>query len=150
MNFIIGLISIFWLNAFGLHPNSGNTSLWDELGDHPLDLELKACVDENQGTSSTTICLIESYEKWEIALNEVYQKLRKGTLLDQASKDVLKNAEIEWIKFKDLEFGFIELKYKGIEGTMYNQIIAAEKLRVIRHRTIELEGYFNTLSADRD
>ena len=139
------------IQAPNIQVSAQNTpSLWDELGDHPLDKGLRQCVDENGGTAGTTQCLLDYYEAWDKALNVVYQKIMATKVFDAESKKQLKTAEINWIKYKEAEYAFIEMQYRDSDGTMYPQIMAAEKVRIVRHRTIVLESYLDAMTAERE
>lgn len=125
-------------------------SFWDELGDHPLDVELKNCVDENPGSSGVRTCLAESLERWEEELSRIIRLLDESQFLDSASLKQIKTSQLNWGKFKETEFAFIEAQYAGEKGTMYERIITQEKLIVVRHRTLELTGYYQVLAAERE
>lgn len=123
-------------------------SLWDELGDHPLDKSLRSCVDGNAGDLGTRNCLKESLTSWkeEVAkwANAIGTQLLRGP-----AAEAFKDSQTAWDTYKEKEFKFIEMKYEGMSGTMYQKRMSLEKVTLVRHRGLELYGYQQALNVER-
>lgn len=123
-------------------------SLWDELGDHPLDKSLKSCVDENAGDMGTRNCLKKSLDAWkeEVAkwANAIGNQLLRGP-----AAEAFKASQTAWDAYKTTEFKFIEMKYEGMSGTMYQKRMNLEKVTLVRHRGLELYAYQQALNVER-
>lgn len=57
----------------------------------------------------------QAYSLWE-ELNIKYNNLMSG--LSPADKQVLRNAQRQWVAFRDAEFEAIDALYNGKDGTM--------------------------------
>lgn len=123
-------------------------SFWDELGDHPLDKKLKACVDENAGDMGTRNCLKQSLASWNEEVAKWSDAIRNQLLRGPAA-DAFGQSQDQWNAYKDLEFKFIEQKYEGLSGTMYQKRIKLEKVSLVRHRGLELYAYQQALNVER-
>ena len=105
---------------------------------HPLDIELDKCMEENPGTTSSTICMSEMIDKWDAELNKYYK------LLGGNENKALRDAQVAWIKFRDNEHAYIEAKY-DYDGTMYRQMKVAARLDIVRERALQLKSDYEFL-----
>ncbi len=123
-------------------------NLWNELGDHPLDKDLRACVDGNPGDMGIRNCLRDALSAWndEVAKwsDEIGNQLLRGE-----SAESFKASQTAWETFKESEFLFIEKKYEGMNGTMFLKRMKMEKVIVVRHRGLQLYNYQQALNVDR-
>ncbi|MFH1197246.1 MAG: lysozyme inhibitor LprI family protein [bacterium] len=114
-----------------------------EESKHPIDISLAECMEKDYSTHGMLQCLNEAAEKWDAELNKVYNEL-KG-MLDDSGKKKLKEAQQEWIKFRDKEFEFLDYLYSQKDGTMYLTMRAADRVEVVRKRALELQSYIDVL-----
>lgn len=105
---------------------------------HPIDKALDACIDKNGSTAGMVECMDKAYAAWDKELNQVYGELMRT--LSAKQKEALKLSELEWIKYRDLEFKFIDSIYDTLEGTMYIPLRISARVEVIRKRALELQG----------
>ena len=70
-------------------------------------------------------------------------------ILDKDSKAVLKSAQVEWIKFRDLEFRNIANIFSKIQGTMYTTMHSASKNEIVKRRALDLKEYYELLKDNR-
>src|SRR5205807_4627277 len=77
-------------------------SFAQETAKHPIDKALDACLDKNTSTAGMTNCIGEAYGKWDRELNRLYAELMKRLGAD--GKSTLKEAQVQWLKFRDAEF----------------------------------------------
>lgn len=106
---------------------------------HPIDLALDECMSANPSNLGIRQCLVEANEKWDQELNRLYKALMN--MCGEADGAKLKAAQRAWLKYRDLEYAFIEAQFEGMEGSMYPNIIITEKMAVLRHRVLELTTY---------
>jgi uncharacterized protein YecT (DUF1311 family) len=118
------------------------------LGDYPLDRDLQACIEADPGTSGVTRCYSEHLKSYEAQLNRNYQRAR--ALLGPGSSSRLQSSQSAWEIHMEKEFKLIEAQYQGMEGTQYQQLIAIEKLALVRARCLQLHMYAQALAADRE
>lgn len=113
---------------------------------HPIDVAFEDCLnnENNYSTTGTVNCTQDAYDAWDKELNSVYKKLMKE--LPTNEKAALKKAQVEWIKFRDLEFKNIDSIYDLFSGTMYIPMRLNEKMELVRRRAMQLDGYLLLLN----
>jgi len=112
-----------------------------EQSQHPIDKALEACIDKNGSTAGMVECTDKAYAAWDKELNKNYGELLRT--LKPAQRETLKAAELEWIKYRDLEFKFIESIYDTMQGTMYIPMRIDARMEVIKKRALELKGFLD-------
>jgi uncharacterized protein YecT (DUF1311 family) len=120
----------------------------DNKKQHPIDKWLDDCmaIGENQSTQGTIGCIDKAYEKWDKELNKVYKELMAKLKPDD--QKVLKEAQKEWIKHRDMEFKLLEKVYSYKEGTMYLPMHADSRMEVVRSRVNKLQDYLDLLNEE--
>jgi len=125
---LLALISILLLASL---------STAQEPTQHPIDKALDACIDKNGSTAGMVECTDKAYAAWDKELNKNYGELMRA--LKPKQKEALRLAQLEWIKYRDLEFKSIDSIYDTMEGTMYIPMRISAHLEVIKKRTLELK-----------
>jgi uncharacterized protein YecT (DUF1311 family) len=118
------------------------------LGDYVIDRDLQTCITANPGTSGVTACYNEYLKRYEGQLNRTYE--RAAALLGPKAAAKLKASQDLWQAHMQAELDLIEAQYQGLEGTQYTQIMALERLLLVRARCLQLQVYAQTLAADRE
>jgi len=114
---------------------------------HPIDKLLDECIDKNTSTQGMRECGEEALKRWDVELNKYY-KLLMG-ILDKDAKKRLKESQLAWLKFRDLEFKFIEEGYFLDIGSYIGPTKVSNKLDIIKARVLELEIYYETVKDGR-
>lgn len=115
-----------------------------ERPEHKIDKALSACTDKNPSTAGMVECIDKSYKAWDAELNLNYNNLMRK--LDATSKQSLKAAQQEWIKYRDSEFKLIDSIFSTMEGTMYIPMQANMRMEVVKKRALELADYLDFLN----
>jgi uncharacterized protein YecT (DUF1311 family) len=110
---------------------------------HPIDKSLEACIDKNGSTAGMVECTDKAYAAWDKELNKNYSVLMQS--LKPKQKETLRQAQLEWIKFRDLEFKLVNSLYDTMEGTMYIPMRVDARMEVIRKRALDLKGYLDLI-----
>ncbi len=110
---------------------------------HRIDKILDACINKDNSTAGMTNCIHESYELWDAELNTLYNQLKE--LLNQDQKKDLKQAQLEWIKYRGAEFKLIDSIYSSLQGTMFTTMRAGDRVEIVKKRTLELESYIELI-----
>jgi len=113
-------------------------SFAQETAKHPIDKSLDACLDKDSSTAGMVNCIGEAYAKWDKEMNRLYAELMKRLGAD--GKAVLKDAQVQWLKFRDAEFKLLSSIYDKIEGTMYIPMRADSRMQIVKNRAIELKA----------
>jgi uncharacterized protein YecT (DUF1311 family) len=87
-----------------------------------------------QTQTEMNICAGKAFEAADAVLNQVYQKLR--SMLDEAEKAQLKEAQTAWLKYRDANCEFVSGQFEG--GTMRPMVHAGCLADVTKNRTAEL------------
>jgi len=114
-----------------------------------IDNWLEECINKDNTTAGMTNCIYEAGEMYDKKLNEVYQELMVNLSIEE--KELLKMAQVQWIKFRDTEYEFIN--GLDLEGSMYIPMKAYLKLLLTKERVKILEEYLSLLvlnSEDRN
>lgn len=101
------------------------------------------CMDKDGSTAGMTDCNEKEYSEWDAQLNNNYNALMK--ILDNKQKAALKASQVQWLKFRDLEFATSASIYEKMDGTMYIPMSVASRSRVVRDRAIELLQYYRLM-----
>lgn len=114
---------------------------------HPIDGSLGACIDKDPSTAGMVECLGKAYDMWDKELNRVYTDLARK--LSPPARASLKTAQLEWIKYRDAEFKFLDSLYSGLQGTMYIPMNADARMQIVKKRALELQNYLDLLRDHR-
>ena len=136
MKLLITFLLLFTL-SFNLYSQ-------DEPDKHRIDIQLEECLNDEWTVSTVDImiCVDNALNEWDKELNAVYQKLMKKLSAEQ--KTTLREAQKEWIKFRDREYDNIDSIY-NMDGTMWGQVRLMEKLEIVKSRTLSLTKYLSNL-----
>ncbi len=122
-----------------------------ERSDHPLDLAFQKCAGvEGAGDYTIRLCLLSSLTDWEKELMRSYDALMYTLAPTSASAKQLKRTQKQWERFRKTEFAWIETKYNGLNGTMYQKWITIEQLMIVRERALLLSDYRARIAADTE
>jgi uncharacterized protein YecT (DUF1311 family) len=116
-------------------------SVAQEQTQHPIDKALEACTDKNGSTAGMVECTDKAYAAWDKEMNKNYVELMRA--LKPGQKEALRLAELEWIKYRDLDFKLIDSIYDTMQGTMYIPMRIDAHMEVIKKRALQLKGYLD-------
>jgi uncharacterized protein YecT (DUF1311 family) len=118
-------------------------SIAQEQPQHPIDKALEACIDKNGSTAGMVQCTDKAYAAWDKELNKNYGELTRA--LKPSQKESLRLAQLEWIKYRDLDFKFIDSIYDTMQGTMYIPMRIDARMEVVKKRALELKGFLDLI-----
>ncbi len=128
--------------VYPLATASGSVS--QEPTQHPIDKSLEACIDKNGSTAGMVECTDKAYAAWDKELNKNYNDLMRT--LKPSQKETLRVAQLEWIKFRDLDFKLIDSLYDTMQGTMYIPMRIDARMEIVKKRALELKGYLELIT----
>lgn len=112
-----------------------------------VDEELEECLEVAGTTSEMIDCQIRAAEAWDKELNKYYKLYLSK--LNEEGKAVLKEAQREWIVYRDKEYRLIDSHYLSrLQGTMWHPVAASEKMEIVKERALKLKGYYEDLQID--
>jgi uncharacterized protein YecT (DUF1311 family) len=110
---------------------------------HPIDKALEACIDKNGSTAGMVECTDKAYAAWDKELNKKYGDLMRA--LKPAQREALRLAQLEWLKYRDLDFKLVDSVYDSMQGTMYIPMRIDARMEIVKKRTLELKGYLELI-----
>lgn len=119
-------------------------SVAQEQAQHPIDKALEACIDKNPSTSGMVVCTDKASAAWDKELNKNYAELMRT--IKPAQKEALRLSELEWIKYRDLDFKLIDTIYDTMQGTMYIPMRIDARMEVIKKRALQLKGFLDLVT----
>ncbi len=117
---------------------SGTASAKTSEPKHAIDTKIDKLVDKGGSTAEMVEAYDQGLKLWDAELNRVYKDLL--ALLSDADKTVLREAQRQWVSFRDAQLKFIEACYAHYEGTMYIPMHASAVMEVTRSRALDLLG----------
>jgi len=111
---------------------------------HPIDRALDACVEKNSSTAGMVRCNDRALKAWDTELNKNYRAL--SARLKAKDRAALKEAQQQWLRFRNREYRLIAAMYGRLDGTMYAPMRVAAAMQISRRRALELRGYLELLS----
>lgn len=137
------LILVLTCLSYPLASPTSAASVLEDQPRHPIDKASDACIERNGSTAGMVECTDQAYAAWDRELNKTYGQLMRT--LSAKQKEPLKLSELEWIKYRDLEFKFIDSIYGTMQGTMYIPMRVAARVEVIKKRALELQGHLDLI-----
>lgn len=122
------LLLVLLITAAPLHANV-----------HPVDKYLTACIERDSTTAGMVDCTNAAYELWDKALNKQYAALL--SVLSASDKQTLREAQRQWLVFRDAEFKAIDALYSRKDGSVYLPMRAADRLDLVKARALKLSAY---------
>ncbi|MDX1440369.1 MAG: lysozyme inhibitor LprI family protein [Rubricoccaceae bacterium] len=116
--------------------------------EHPIDLRLDECIEEDPSTHGTVACMRTAYDEWDAELNRVYQQLLTELSHDDDATASLRSAQRAWIGFRDAELAFSAHLYGTRDGTMWQVVAAGARVDIVRQRALDLSDYLWALAPD--
>jgi uncharacterized protein YecT (DUF1311 family) len=110
---------------------------------HAIDKALEACIDKNGSTAGMVTCTDKAYAAWDKELNKTYNELMRALKPNQ--KEALRLAQLEWLKYRDLDFKLIDSLYDAMQGTMYIPMRIDARMEVVKKRALELKGFLDLI-----
>ena len=127
-----------WLASGLTALTTGTATARESTPKHAIDIKIDKLVDKGGSTAE----MVETYDQglklWDAELNRVYKDLL--AMLPDADKAVLREAQRQWIAFRDAQLKFIDACYAHYEGTMFIPMRASAVMEVTRARALDLLG----------
>lgn len=125
-----------------------NSNIKPEL--HPIEKAVQDCMQkENYSTFGMSGCVDESVNDWNKEINKYIAQLKE--ILPDEKYEFLKNSQKEWTDYKDAEWALLEVTIGEKTGSIYVNILSADKSAVLEKRAKDLSGlYFELTEGARE
>ena len=116
------------------------TPLHAESDLHPIEAELRRCIESPEGASTHGMrkCLGTATAAWDKELNRIWGELMRE--LGAPAKDSLRAAQRKWIVFRDAELEAQATAYGAMPGTMFLVMHADAVSALTRDRVRQLDA----------
>lgn len=104
-----------------------------------FDQVYEQCLKTQDSSYAISICIDQETQMWNHELNRQYLELMR--VLPEPAKSKLRQAQREWLKFRDSEFALIEQMSTRFVGPRAALEDAASKREVVKKRVMELHFY---------
>jgi uncharacterized protein YecT (DUF1311 family) len=105
---------------------------------HPIDQQFEKCGEaEGWSTMGVQICLGQASDAWDKELNRTYGELM--ALLDEEQKVIVREAQRDWVAFRDAESASVYLTYQFEMGSGWGVELAEYNVAIIRKRVEQLD-----------
>ena len=111
----------------------------DDQKKHPIDQWLETHMSHDESTAGMRNTTNEAREMWEAEMNKVYNRLMSK--LTQKQQTALREAQRNWLKFRDAENKVISETIASKDGTMFQLIATGNGMQLVRERTLNLLAY---------
>lgn len=97
------------------------------------------CFDKAQNQAQMNACASDALKRQDQALNRLYRQMQDRLKADAKARQLLTNAQRQWIGFRDAECAFTTLRTAGgsIDAMNRNTCLA----ELTRNRVVELENH---------
>jgi uncharacterized protein YecT (DUF1311 family) len=109
------------------------------LDKHPIDLIVGKCLGQNDSTTGMVDCYGRGHDLWDKELNRSYKALIESLGDDQKKK--VKEAQQQWLQFRDAQIAAIGAIYHGREGTLWRIVAAEQFMNVVKEQAQRLYGF---------
>lgn len=133
--------AVYWQNVF---LGSFGDDFPAPRAEHPIDAWLSGRMRREPSSQEMNACLGQAYEKWDAELNRVYREL--GAKLAGDGQATLRHAQRSWVAFRDSELAWLAAFYGGRQGSMYANMLAADRVELVRRRVLELSSWLELLA----
>jgi uncharacterized protein YecT (DUF1311 family) len=108
----------------------------------PIEEKYYKCYNDSKSTSEEVACSKLRQSAWDRQLNTAYNNYIDQDGHDPQVRTALRNAEKQWLNFRDKEFDSIDEIYNGQtdRGTMYRAFAAYADSDVVKDRAIQLQN----------
>ncbi|MDX5345645.1 MAG: DUF1311 domain-containing protein [Hymenobacteraceae bacterium] len=139
----IVILSFLLIIASAFNPVLGQAKDW------AIDVNLQSCLDsaQNQTNVGMISCSVRAKEAWDKELNKYYKLLMNS--LSESEKEKLRNAQKNWLLYRNSETEFAAKLYTNLQGSMWRIVAANRQMEIVKQRTLELRQYYETLTEEK-
>jgi uncharacterized protein YecT (DUF1311 family) len=135
---------VFFILIFFFAFSGTSAQVQDNKKTHLIDQKLEDCLgtDTNQTTLGMMECTAAAKAEWDAELNKYYKLLMQ--VLPAKQKEKLKQAQRQWLAYRDKESDFSGTMFYSLDGSMWKISAASREYNITKTRAIELIDYYNS------
>lgn len=118
---------------------SANAYAEDRGSKHPIDVWLERHMSDDYSTVGMRKTTYQAQEMWEAEMNKVYKRLMSK--LNPTQQSALREAQRQWLKFREAESKAIMEVIASQDGTIHQLSATGFGMDLVRDRTLKLLAY---------
>ena len=119
--------------------------LTSETNIHPIEKAVQECMkQENYTTAGMSKCVDDSVNDWNGEIDKYFSLLKE--VLPNDKYNLLQVSQEKWENYKEAQWDFLEAALSEKDGTMYINILSADKADVVEKRAKDLSGFYFELT----
>lgn len=112
--------------------------------EHPIDKKFDECSETNWSTAGMIECEQIARQEWDAEMNKYY-KLLMG-ILNEEGREQLKQSQLAWLKYRDLEMEFRGHSIGVLPGTLHLAVASGAVTDVAaRQRAMDLKTNYDII-----
>jgi uncharacterized protein YecT (DUF1311 family) len=111
--------------------------------ENSIDAGLEKCLGSDSTTAHMLDCSYKAYDEWDKELNKNYNLLLSK--LDPSEREILRNAQRQWLLSRDADFKAIDAVYAHKSGTLYAPMRVTDRTDIVKARALQLRGYVDLI-----
>ena len=128
------ILSVVFLTTSASAQDAGSQARTDLI-----EKQVDKMIEKDPSTTGMVQATEKGRELWDAAMNKVYNQLMDA--LPAADKEHLKQAQRDWLAFRDSDLKLSYGVYGRMQGTMYRPMSVQAELEVVKTRTLQLRNY---------
>ncbi len=114
---------------------------------YAADTVYDSCLQKDPSTAGMIACSAEAEEAWDKELNDAFRDLARA--LKGRSLEVMRQAQRDWVEYRNREFRLIEAIRGELDGTMWGPVMAGQRVALVKARALQLRAYKSFLDDGR-
>jgi len=116
--------------------------------DNTIDRELESCLNSNSSTVGMSQCYDAANHAWDKEMNNHYQAVMAK--LDDAQKAKLRDAQRNWLKYRDSWMEASKAWYLKQQGTMAGISLGVQGVELVKNQALMLKSLRQGACANPD
>ncbi|KOC87793.1 lysozyme inhibitor LprI family protein [Winslowiella iniecta] len=116
--------------------------------ENPIDRELESCLNSNSSTAGMSQCYDTANRAWDKEMNTQYQAVMAK--LDDAQKAKLRDAQRNWLKYRDSWLEASKAWYLKEQGTMAAISLGVQSVELVKNQALMLKSLKQGACANPD
>ncbi|MCU5773654.1 DUF1311 domain-containing protein [Erwiniaceae bacterium BAC15a-03b] len=105
---------------------------------NPIDSALESCLNSNSSTVGMSQCYDTANQSWDKEMNRQYNSVMKK--LNSGQKAKLRDAQRNWLKYRDSWLTAAKGWYLAEQGTMAGLSLGAQGVQLIKNQALLLKS----------
>lgn len=106
--------------------------------DNLIDGALESCLNKASSTVEMSQCYVIATQAWDKEMNQQYSRVMSRLTSDQKAK--LRDAQRNWLKYRDSWLEAAKAWYLKDQGSMATLSVGAQSVEIVKNQTLMLKS----------